>query len=66
MSTQPPELIIVDNDADEISCDGGGGALGHPVVWYSFDSNDFTTCGYCDRFFVKKRSQSKYKAKKTA
>src|SRR5690606_19995355 len=36
MSTQqPPETIIVDNDADEVCCDGGTGAMGHPAVWYT-------------------------------
>lgn len=63
MTIEPPELIVVDNDADEVSCDGGGGALGHPVVWYSFDKSDFVECGYCDRAFVKKRSKSQYKGK---
>lgn len=51
-----PETIIVDNDADEVSCDGGGGALGHPKVWYSFDHQDRVECGYCDRVFVKGRA----------
>ncbi len=49
------EVIIVENDADEVRCDGGGGALGHPRVWYSFDGADQVECGYCDRLFVKKR-----------
>jgi len=58
---KPPEVITVDNDADEVSCDGGGGALGHPVVWYSFaDGQDMVECKYCDRCFVKKRSAKKY------
>jgi uncharacterized Zn-finger protein len=52
-----PELIIVDNNADSVSCDGGGGALGHPKVWYSFDKSDVVECGYCDRTFMKKRAQ---------
>ena len=60
------ELIIVDDGADGVSCDGGGGALGHPVVWYSFAQSDAAECGYCDRLFVKKRSASKYKNKKSA
>lgn len=51
-----PETILIDDDADEVSCDGGGGALGHPKVWYSFDGQDSVECGYCDRLFVKKRS----------
>ena len=49
------EIIIVENDADEVRCDGGGGALGHPHVWYSFDGSDRVECGYCDREFVKQR-----------
>ncbi len=39
-----------------MSCDGGGGALGHPKVWYSFDDGDVAECGYCDRMFVKERA----------
>lgn len=51
-----PEMITVADDVDEISCDGGGGALGHPKVWYSFDKQDRVECGYCDRLFVKQRA----------
>ena len=35
-----PEVIAVDPHADEICCDGGGGPLGHPKVWYTFDGQD--------------------------
>lgn len=59
MAENTPETIIVDNDADGISCDGGGGALGHPKVYYSFDGQDRVECGYCDRLFVKERSKNK-------
>ena len=48
-----PETIIVDAHADEVKCDGGGGALGHPTVWYSLDGQTQVECGYCDRLFVK-------------
>lgn len=47
------EVIIVASDADEVMCDGGGGALGHPQVWYSFDGQSEVVCGYCDRLFKK-------------
>ena len=50
---QPPEIIEVTADADEVCCDGGSPALGHPVVWYSFDGKDQVRCAYCDRLFVK-------------
>lgn len=58
MMIPPPEVIVVEDDVDEVSCDGGGGALGHPKVWYSFDAQDKVECGYCDRCFVKKRAES--------
>jgi uncharacterized Zn-finger protein len=54
--TPAPEIIIVEDGADEVRCDGGGGALGHPLVWYSFDGQDQVTCGYCDRLFIKRRA----------
>ena len=58
MNKQSPEIIVVDDDADEVSCDGGGGALGHPKVWYSFDGQDAVECGYCDRLFMKGRFET--------
>ena len=63
LKNQPPssEVIVVDNDADEVACDGGGGALGHPKVWYSFDGPDVTECGYCDRIFIKERAAAQHK-----
>jgi len=48
-----PEIINVENDADGVACDGGGGALGHPKVWYAFDGKKQVECMYCDRVFVK-------------
>jgi uncharacterized Zn-finger protein len=54
MTVEAPEIITVDDHADGVMCDGGGGALGHPKVWYSFDNKDFIECGYCDRHFIKK------------
>ncbi len=49
----PPETIKVPADTDEICCDGGGGALGHPVVWYTFGDAGKVECAYCDRLFVR-------------
>ncbi len=49
----PPETINVPTDTDEVCCDGGGGALGHPVVWYTFGEAARVECAYCDRLFVK-------------
>jgi uncharacterized Zn-finger protein len=38
-------------DRKRVACDGGGGALGHPRVWYSLEDGE-AVCGYCDRKFV--------------
>lgn len=48
----PPEVIVV--ESRKVSCDGGGGALGHPMVWYEMGDEDFVECGYCDRRFILK------------
>jgi uncharacterized Zn-finger protein len=34
-----------------VKCDGGG-ALGHPAVFYEMGEDDFVECQYCDRRFV--------------
>jgi uncharacterized Zn-finger protein len=54
MTQTTPETIKVEKNADGVSCDGGQGAMGHPVVFYSFDRKTTITCGYCDREFIKK------------
>ncbi len=55
-NTQPPEIIEVDAHTESVGCDGGGGALGHPMVYYSFGTQDAVVCGYCGRRFVKRRA----------
>lgn len=47
-----PEKILV--TTKKIACDGGGGALGHPKVWYDMSEDDHVECKYCDRVFVLK------------
>ncbi|MCF8880266.1 zinc-finger domain-containing protein [Hyphobacterium sp. SN044] len=48
-----PETIVI--DGHRTSCDGGGGALGHPKVWLEIDHDKgFVECGYCDRRFVER------------
>ena len=46
----PPEEIVV--STKRVACDGGGGALGHPLVCMDMGEDDFIECGYCDRRFV--------------
>ncbi len=52
-SAQAAEIIEVPAGTDEVKCDGGGGALGHPVVWYAFDGKLRVDCWYCGRAFLK-------------
>lgn len=49
---EPPEVIEVDTET--VSCDGGGGALGHPRVWLNARGKGAVDCPYCDRRFVVK------------
>ena len=51
-SFEQPETVYVDNR--KVSCNGGGGALGHPLVWYEMGANDTVECQYCDKRFVLK------------
>ena len=45
-----PEEIVV--QTGRVACDGGGGALGHPLVYMDMGGDDFVECAYCDRRFV--------------
>ncbi|MEM6535521.1 MAG: zinc-finger domain-containing protein [Pseudomonadota bacterium] len=45
-----PETIMV--KTRQVSCNGGGGALGHPIVWYEMGKDDMVECRYCDRRFI--------------
>ncbi|KAI8899881.1 zinc-finger domain-containing protein [Globomyces pollinis-pini] len=38
----------------KISCDGGGGALGHPKVYINLDNSGPMSCGYCGLRFQQK------------
>ena len=57
----PPEKIVV--STKRVACDGGGGALGHPLVYMDMGEDDFVECGYCDRRFKlggKAKAQNEY------
>jgi uncharacterized Zn-finger protein len=44
------EKVVV--QGHRVACDGGGGALGHPKVWYEMGSDHEVECLYCGRVFV--------------
>ena len=51
MTVEAPETVIVDQY--RISCDGGGGALGHPKVWLQIpNEHGWVECRYCDTKFI--------------
>ncbi|MGK9170167.1 zinc-finger domain-containing protein [Inquilinus limosus] len=51
---QPSEVIEVDRDVETVGCDGGGGPLGHPMVYYPIGHQSEVVCNYCGRRFVRK------------
>jgi uncharacterized Zn-finger protein len=46
----PDESIEVDSKV--VGCDGGGGALGHPLVYLNMGPATEIVCPYCSRRFV--------------
>lgn len=49
---EPVETIEVETDT--VGCDGGGGALGHPLVYLTLSRDGRVECPYCSRRFVLK------------
>ena len=43
------ETIIVKKSS--VSCDGGGGALGHPKIYLEISDDGEIVCPYCSRTF---------------
>lgn len=48
--TDAPETEVV--TSTRISCDGGGGTLGHPLVYLTIGPDGSVECPYCDKRFV--------------
>jgi uncharacterized Zn-finger protein len=46
----PHEIIEVETAT--VGCDGGGGALGHPLVYLNMEKRGSIDCPYCGRKFV--------------
>ena len=47
------ETIKVDLDTETICCDGGEDSLGHPAVYFTFDSKNTIVCNYCGKTFIR-------------
>ena len=52
VATKPLETIEV--TSDRVGCDGGGGALGHPLVYLSLVKDGVVDCPYCGRRYTLK------------
>ncbi|MBV6633795.1 MAG: zinc-finger domain-containing protein [Alphaproteobacteria bacterium] len=50
--SEPVETIYV--DTVHVSCDGGGGALGHPIEYMTIAKVGWKDCPYCGRRFILK------------
>jgi uncharacterized Zn-finger protein len=55
-----PEIVEVDNDVEEVSCDGGK-TFGHPRIYMVLGDDGEAECYYCGRRFVRRREQMKEK-----
>lgn len=44
-------LEVQEVETTRVSCDGGGGTLGHPKVYLAL-ADGSAECPYCDRVFV--------------
>ena len=55
-SVGAPETVQVEHSS--FSCDGGGGALGHPKVHLTLDQSGQVDCGYCGLHFELKPGAS--------
>jgi uncharacterized Zn-finger protein len=58
MPVEVPEIVEVEDT--RVSCEGIGGALGHPKVYLEMGEKDFVECPYCDRRFVLKSGADKH------
>ena len=50
-------VVQIDQNVKEVACDGGGGAMGHPLVYLPIGNNQFVICYYCGKRFEKKQAQ---------
>ena len=52
----PATKTIFTNDS-RVTCNGGGGPLGHPQVWLTLGGDGQVTCPYCSRHFIHTKAQ---------
>jgi uncharacterized Zn-finger protein len=50
-----PEFEIIQIDDTVAACNGGGGAMGHPLVYLNLAPAGRAECPYCSRTYVNNR-----------
>jgi uncharacterized Zn-finger protein len=45
---------IIETDKERVGCDGGNGALGHPLVYLTMDTSGKVDCPYCGRRYIRR------------
>ena len=50
------DMAVIPTTQQRVSCNGGGGALGHPLVWLTLGVDGKVVCPYCSRTYVKSTS----------
>lgn len=56
ISAAKQDVPVVSTTASRVSCNGGGGALGHPLIWLTLGEDGKAVCPYCSKEFVKATS----------
>ena len=54
--TMTEDLAVIPTTQQRVSCNGGSGALGHPLVWLTLGIDGKVVCPYCSRTYVKSMS----------
>lgn len=52
---KPDEKEVIFTHEHRVSCDGGGGALGHPKTYYDLGEDGKAECLYCGQKFEYKK-----------
>lgn len=45
-------IHIINDKSEGASCDGGGGSLGHPLVYLPLEGRTWVDCYYCSQRFA--------------
>ncbi len=51
-ANQKIDDVAISTKNQRVSCNGGGGPLGHPQVWLTLGTGGEVICPYCSRRYV--------------